>query len=42
MPMLTPGSAMDVEGYVRIGYANDTAVLTAGLERFSAFLATLA
>ena len=40
--MLTPGSAMDMEGYVRIGYANDTAVLTAGLERFSAFLATLA
>ena len=40
--MLTPGSAMDMEGYLRIGYANDTTVLKAGLERFSAFLATLA
>ena len=40
--LLTPGSAMDMEGYLRIGYANDTAVLTAGLERFSAFLATFA
>ena len=39
--MLTPGSALDMEGYLRIGYANDTAVLEAGLERFSAFLATL-
>ena len=40
--MFTPGSAMDMEGYLRIGYASDTAVLEAGLERFSAFLATLA
>jgi aspartate/methionine/tyrosine aminotransferase len=39
--LLTPGSAMDMEGYLRIGYANDTVVLRAGLERFSAFLATL-
>ena len=40
--LLTPGSAMEMEGYLRIGYANDTAILRAGLERFSAFLATLA
>lgn len=39
--MLTPGSAMDTEGYLRIGYANDTSVLEAGLERLSAFLGTL-
>jgi aspartate/methionine/tyrosine aminotransferase len=39
--LLVPGSAMDAEGYLRIGYANETAVLRAGLERFSTFLATL-
>jgi aspartate/methionine/tyrosine aminotransferase len=39
--LLVPGSAMDMEGYLRIGYANETAVLREGLERFSAFLATL-
>lgn len=37
--MLTPGSAMDMEGYLRIGYGNETSVLRDGLERFSAFLA---
>jgi aspartate/methionine/tyrosine aminotransferase len=36
--MLTPGSAMDMEGYLRIGYANRTEVLTAGLERISDYL----
>jgi aspartate/methionine/tyrosine aminotransferase len=36
--MLTPGSAMDMEGYVRIGYANDRAILSAGLERMADFL----
>jgi aspartate/methionine/tyrosine aminotransferase len=40
--LLTPGSAMDMEGYLRIGFANETTVLRAGLERLSAFLATLA
>ena len=40
--LLTPGSAMDAEGYLRIGYANETGVLREGLERFSAFLAALA
>jgi aspartate/methionine/tyrosine aminotransferase len=36
--MLTPGSALDMEGYVRIGYANSQLVLTQGLQRLSAFL----
>lgn len=39
--MLTPGSAMDMEGYVRIGYANNTQILREGLTRISAFLAHL-
>ncbi|WP_374369167.1 aminotransferase [Dongia sp.] len=39
--MLTPGSAMDMEGYLRIGYANNPEVLTAGLARMSEFLAKL-
>ncbi len=37
--LFTPGSAFDMEGYVRIGYANGPAVLTAGLDKVSAFLA---
>jgi aspartate/methionine/tyrosine aminotransferase len=36
--MLTPGSAMDMEGYLRIGYANGETILTEGLSRISAFL----
>ncbi len=40
--MLTPGSAMDMEGYLRIGYANTTEILRAGLERLSGFLAAVA
>ncbi len=36
--MFTPGSAMDMEGYLRIGYANNEAVLREGLRRVSAFL----
>jgi aspartate/methionine/tyrosine aminotransferase len=39
--LFTPGSAMDMEGYVRIGYANSPAVLRDGLARTSAYLATL-
>ncbi|MGX9356543.1 aminotransferase [Roseobacteraceae bacterium S113] len=39
--MLTPGDAFDMEGYVRIGYANSPAILEAGLERMSAFLAKM-
>ncbi|MEC7961967.1 MAG: aminotransferase [Pseudomonadota bacterium] len=36
--MLTPGSAMEMEGWLRIGYTNPQADLTAGLKRLSAFL----
>jgi aspartate/methionine/tyrosine aminotransferase len=36
--LFTPGSAMDMEGYVRIGYANSGVVLRAGLDRVSEFL----
>jgi len=36
--MLTPGSALDMEGYARIGYANNRAVLEPGLALISAFL----
>ena len=37
--MLTPGSALDMEGYLRIGYANNPAILREGLERMTGFLA---
>ena len=37
--MFPPGSALDMEGYVRIGYANNPAILKEGLARVSAFLA---
>ena len=36
--MLTPGSALDMEGYLRIGYANAPAILREGLSRMSEFL----
>lgn len=36
--MLLPGSALDVEGYLRIGYCNATPVLREGLEVFDAWL----
>ncbi len=36
--LLTPGSAFDMEGYVRIGFANHTDTLQAGLSRLGAFL----
>ncbi|MFT4181377.1 MAG: aminotransferase [Rhizobium sp.] len=36
--MLTPGSAMDMEGYLRIGYANGESILREGLKRISQFL----
>lgn len=36
--MLTPGSAMDMEGHLRIGYANGEAILREGLARISVFL----
>lgn len=39
--MFTPGSALDMEGTVRIGYANSRDVLEEGLARVSRFLKTL-
>jgi aspartate/methionine/tyrosine aminotransferase len=39
--MFTPGSALGIEGHLRIGYANDTNILTEGLARTSTFLAAL-
>lgn len=39
--MLTPGSAMEMEGWLRIGYANDPQILRDGLARLSGFLAKL-
>ena len=39
--LFTPGSALDMEGYVRIGYANTPSVVAAGLPRVSAFLRSL-
>ena len=37
--LLMPGSALEMEGWLRIGYANSTEVLKAGLKRMSGFLA---
>lgn len=37
--LLTPGSALGMEGYLRIGYANAPEILAAGLDRLSDFLA---
>ncbi len=37
--MFTPGSAMDMEGYVRVGFANTPSIFKDGLARVSAFLA---
>ncbi len=36
--MFTPGSALNMEGYVRIGYANNPMILKEGLHRVSQFL----
>lgn len=36
--LLVPGSVMDMEGYLRIGFANDPDALRAGLARVSGFL----
>lgn len=37
--MFTPGDCFDMEGYVRIGFANTPSILREGLARTSAFLA---
>ena len=36
--LFTPGSAMEMEGYLRIGYANHPDILKNGLQRVSGFL----
>lgn len=38
--MLTPGSALNMEGYLRIGYANNPAILREGLNRLEHYLET--
>ncbi len=40
--MLLPGSALDMEGYLRIGYANTSSIIEKGLEKFSKFLKQIA
>ena len=39
--LFAPGSAMDMEGWLRIGYANDPSVLSDGLQTLSKYLKTL-
>lgn len=39
--MLTPGSVMHMEGWLRIGYANSPEILKAGLAKISEFVADL-
>ena len=39
--LFTPGSALDMEGYLRIGYANGPDVLSNGLSKVSEFLDNL-
>ena len=36
--MFTPGSVLNMEGYVRIGYANNPDILKEGLRLVSGFL----
>lgn len=36
--MFTPGSALNMEGYIRIGYANTPSILQEGLTRVSGYL----
>ncbi len=40
--MVMPGAAMDMEGHVRVGFANDTEVLRKGLPLMSEFLNSVA
>ncbi len=39
--MLTPGSVMHMEGWLRIGFANNPEILKSGLARMSQFIASL-
>ena len=36
--LFAPGSALNMEGWIRIGYANDPKILTTGLEKVSEYL----
>ena len=36
--MLTPGDAFDMEGYARIGFANELETIKVGLQALSAYL----
>ena len=36
--LFAPGSAMNMEGWIRIGYANDTSILKEGLNLVSEYL----
>lgn len=38
--MFTPGSVMGMEGHIRVGFANETGALRAGLDLFGAWLAS--
>jgi len=38
--LFAPGIAMEMEGWVRIGYANDPKILTKGLSKVSEYLHT--
>lgn len=40
--LFTPGSALDMEGYLRIGFANDPEITKTGLAKVSQFLKELA
>jgi len=39
--MFTPGSVMEMEGWLRIGYANSPEVLSQGLDLVSNFLSQM-
>ncbi len=39
--ILLPGNVMQMEGYLRIGYANDPVIIAEGLKRISAFIKSL-
>ena len=38
--MLTPGDAFDMEGYARIGFANELKTIEVGLQKLSTYLHT--
>lgn len=38
--MLVPGKVLDMEGYIRIGYANSEDILKKGLSKLTEYLET--